>query len=40
MISFCSFSSIKSVTMITGYAFSAPKKAYFKCLGNFFKINP
>ena len=32
--------SIKSVSIITGYAISAPKKAYFRCLGNSFKINP
>ena len=38
--SFYCFSSVKSTTMITGYALSAPKKAYFKCLGNCFRINP
>ena len=39
-ISFCSFSSVKSTNMITSFDFSAPKKAYFKCLGNYFRINP
>ena len=39
-ISFSSLSSIKSSAIITGLDFSAPKKAYFKCLGNSFKINP
>ena len=28
LISFCSFSTVKLATMITGYALSAPKKAY------------
>ena len=40
MINLCSFSFIKLDAMITGCALSAPKKAYFKCLGNSFKINP
>ena len=40
LISFCSFSSVKSTTMITGYASSAPKKAYSKCLGNSLRISP
>ena len=39
-ISFCSFSTIKSAAMITGCALSAPKKAYFRCLGNSLRINP
>ena len=40
MISLCSFSTIKSVAMITGCALLAPKKAYFICLGNYLRINP
>ena len=40
LISFYSFSSVKSATIITGCALSAPKKAYFRCLGNSFRINP
>ena len=40
LINFCSFSFVKPVAMITCYALSALKKAYFKCLGNFFIINP
>ena len=36
--SFFSFSSVKLAVMIT--ALSAPKKAYFKCLGSSFRINP
>ena len=39
-ISFCSFSTIKSVSTITGYAILAPKKEYFRCLGNSLRINP
>ena len=39
-ISFCFLSSVKSTTIITGFDLSAPKKAYFKCLGNSFRINP
>ena len=38
-ISFCFFSSVKLAAMITGCAFSAPKKAYFRCLGNSLRIN-
>ena len=38
--SFSSFSSVKSATMITGYALSAPKKEYFKCFSSSFIINP
>ena len=38
--SFFSFSSVKSASMIIGFDFSDPKKAYFKCLGNSFKISP
>ena len=30
----------KSADMINGFDFSASKKAYFKCLGNSFIINP
>ena len=39
-ISFCSFFIVKSAAMITGCALSAPKKAYFKCFGSSFRINP
>ena len=38
-ISFCSFSIVKSATMITSYALSAPKKLYFKCFSSF-RIKP
>ena len=38
--SFCSFSSVKSAAMITGFDFFDPKKAYFRCLGDSFKIRP
>ena len=38
--SFYSSSSINAANIITGFAFSGPKKAYFKCLGNSFKVNP
>ena len=40
LISFYSFSFVKPVAMITRCALSAPKKAYFKCLGNSFRNNP
>ena len=40
LISFCSFSTVMLATMITGCALSAPKKAYFICLGNYLRINP
>ena len=40
LISFCYFSTIKSAAMITGCSLSAPKKAYFRCLGNSLRINP
>ena len=39
-ISLCSFSFVKSTDMITGFDFSTPKKAYFRCLSNYFIINP
>ena len=39
-ISFCSFSIVKSIAMITSCALSTPKKAYLRCLGNSLKINP
>ena len=39
-ISFCSLSTVKLAAMITGYALSAPKKAYFRCLGNSLRISP
>ena len=38
-ISFCSFSTVKSAAMIIGCALSAPKKAYFRCLGNSLRIS-
>ena len=38
--SFYSLCSIKSADMITCFDFLAYRKAYFKCLGNSFKINP
>ena len=37
---FCSLCFVKSAYMITGFDFSASKKAYFKCLVNSFIINP
>ena len=37
---FCSLCSVMSADMITSFDFSACKKAYFKCLGNSFRINP
>ena len=40
LISFYSFSTIKSVVMITGFSLSAPKKEYFRCLGNSLRISP
>ena len=40
LISFYSFSSVKSATRITGCAILALKKEYFKCLGSSFRINP
>ena len=38
--SFCSFSFVKLADMITGFYFYDPKKAYFRCVGNSFKISP
>ena len=38
--SFCFLYFVKSVDMITVLDFLASKKAYFKCLGNSFRINP
>ena len=40
LISFCSFSTIKSITMITGCALLALKKVYFRCLGNSLRVSP
>ena len=37
---FSSLSSVNAAEIITGFAFSGSKKAYFKCLGNSFKVNP
>ena len=39
-INLCSSNSVNAADVITGFAFSGPKKAYFKCLGNSFKVNP
>ena len=38
--SLCSSSLFNAADIITGIAFYCPKKAYFKCLGNSFKVNP
>ena len=38
--SLCSSSKVNAVDIITSFTFSGPKKAYFKCLGNSFKVNP
>ena len=38
--SFCSSYSVNVVDIITCFAFFYSKKAYFKCLGNSFKVNP
>ena len=40
LISFYSFSIVKSTAIITSCALSAPKKTYFRFLGNSFRINP
>ena len=37
---FCSSSIVNAANIITCFTFSSPKKAYFKCLGNSFKVNP
>ena len=39
-ISLCYFSFAKSADMIISFDFSTPKKAYFRCLDNSFRINP
>ena len=39
-ISLCFSSSFNAVDIIKSFAFSGPMKAYFKCLGNSFKVNP
>ena len=31
---------VNAANITTGFTFSGPKKAYFKCLGNSFKVNP
>ena len=36
----CSSYSVNAADIITGFAFSGSNKAYFKCLGNSFKVNP
>ena len=35
-----SSSTVNVADIITCFTFSGPKKAYFKCLGNSFKVNP
>ena len=37
---FYSPSSFNAFDIIIGFAFTSPRKAYFKCLGNSFKVNP
>ena len=39
-ISFYSLSYVKSTTIIIGFDISAPKKTYFRFLGNSFILNP
>ena len=36
----CSLGLINAADIITSFAFSSSKKAYFNCLGNSFKVNP
>ena len=36
----CSSSSVNAADIITSFAFSGSKKAYFNCLGNSFEVNP
>ena len=38
--SFYSSCLVNAVDIVTGFAFSGSKKAYFNCLGNSFKVNP
>ena len=38
--SLCSSSSFNAANIITCFAFSGSKKAYFKCLGTCFKVYP
>ena len=38
--SFFSLLYVKSANIITGLDFSASRKAYFKCSGNYFRIKP
>ena len=38
--SLCSLSSVNAAKIITGFSFLGSKKAYFKCLGNSFKVDP
>ena len=40
LISFCSFSFVKSAAMITGCALSSHKNIYLRCLDNSLRINP
>ena len=34
------FFKLSAVEIITGFALFGSKKAYFNCLGNYFKVNP
>ena len=38
--SFYSSSIVNAADIIKGFTFFGPKKAYFKCLSNSFKVNP
>ena len=38
--SFCSSCSVNAADIIIGFSFSGSKKAYFKCMGSSFKVNP
>ena len=38
--SLCPSSSFNAADIIIGFTFSGSKEAYFKCLGNSFKVNP
>ena len=40
LIIFYSLSFVKLAAIIIGFDLSTPKKAYFRCLGNSFIINP
>ena len=38
--SLCYSNTVNVANIITGFTFFGPKKAYFKCLSNSFKVNP